>query len=124
MLLVGACGGASGEPAATTSADERGFVEVVLDDHLFSPAVLTPRDERVVRARNLGDVEHSWTVLAEPVETELELASATILAEARVEVGQSATVDLGSLAPGRYQVVCVIPGHLGAGMVGELVVDG
>ena len=123
VVTAGSCGGDSSGSVSTTTAAEREVVEVVLDDYFFSPATLSPGAVTAVRAQNLGGLEHSWSVLEEPIETELELPSATVLAEARVEVGQSATVDIRDLSPGRYQVVCVIPGHISAGMVGELIVD-
>jgi uncharacterized cupredoxin-like copper-binding protein len=36
--------------------------------------------------------------------------------------GESATLDLRGIEPGRYQVVCDLTGHEEAGMVTELVV--
>jgi len=67
-------------------------------------------------------VAHTWTVLSDPVESETDLVAATVLVAGRADVGQSALVDISSLKPGRYQVVCAIPGHFSAGMVGELVI--
>ncbi len=122
-LAVAGCGGDSDGAATTTTTSELEVVEVVLDDYRFTPATLSPGTVTVVSAKNLGGLEHSWSVLEEPIESELDLGSATVLAEARVGVGQSATVDIGGLSPGRYQVVCVIAGHMSAGMVGELVID-
>ena len=107
--------------ATAPSADET-VVEVVLEDYRFSPVTLDVGDARQVVVKNLGGLEHTWSVLAAPIETEAELVDAEVLVEARVKVGQSATVDIGSLAPGRYQVVCTIAGHISQGMVGELVV--
>lgn len=123
-LAAASCGGDSSGSVSTTTAPEREVVAVVLDEYVFSPATVSPGVVTAVRAQNLGGLEHSWSVLEKPIETELELPSATVLAEVRLEVGQSATVDIGDLSPGRYQVVCVIPGHVSAGMVGELIVDG
>ena len=108
----------------TTTVVEQEGGKVVLDDYRFVPAVLSPGSVTAIRAQNHGGLEHTWSVLEQPIEAEPELGSAAVLAEARVEVGQSAIVDIGGLEPGRYQVVCVIPGHVSAGMVGELVIDG
>lgn len=121
-LVAIACSGGSDGPAPTTVAPAN-TAEVVLDDYRFAPTVLAAGDAEIVRVKNLGGLEHSWSVLAEPIESEFELAEATVLAEARVQVGQSADVDISRLEPGRYEVVCVIPGHISAGMVGELVID-
>ena len=121
-LVAVACSDGSDGSTPTTAAPAT-TAEVVLDEYRFAPTVLAAGDAEIVRATNLGGLEHSWSVLAEPIESEFELAEATVLGEARVQVGQSADVDISGLEPGRYQVVCVIPGHISAGMVGELVID-
>lgn len=125
VLAVIGCSSDSSDTDAsgdTTAPADEAVVEVVLEDYRFSPVTLDVGAARQVRVKNLGGLEHSWSVLAAPIETEAELVDAVVLVEARVGVGQSVTVDIGSLAPGRYQVVCTIAGHISAGMVGELVV--
>ena len=40
-----------------------------------------------------------------------------------IQPGQTATMDLGVLAAGTYDMVCTIAGHAAAGMTGTLVVE-
>lgn len=124
-LVLCACS-TSSETTTTTVASEAAAPAVVVGalEYRFVPEILSIDLPAVVELRNDGGLEHSWTVLAEPVNEETEIGSATVLAEARVDVGQSASVDISDLEPGTYQVVCAIPSHFSLGMVGELRVRG
>jgi uncharacterized cupredoxin-like copper-binding protein len=99
-------------------------ITVVAEDNRFIPATITVDSATTVELRNDGGVIHTWTVLAEPIEAEADLGQATTLAEGRVNPGQSVRIDITTIGPGTYQVVCAIPGHISAGMVGELTVTG
>jgi manganese oxidase len=59
---------------------------------------------------NAGSAAHNLTV------------SDTDLATADLGAGESETLDLSSLEPGEYEVMCSIPGHGDAGMNGTLTV--
>jgi len=97
---------------------------IVSEEYRFVPATLSTRGQSNVRLDNVGALTHTWTVMARPIDEEVELTADIVLAEAEAEPGQSSTFDLDALEPGTYQVVCAIPGHFSAGMVGELVVGG
>ncbi len=99
-------------------------MEVVAVEYRFIPATLTLGGADVVEFRNEGRLAHTWTVPAEPIDAESQLGSAEVPAVAQADVGQSATVEVLSIPPGTYQVVCAIAGHYSAGMVGQLVVPG
>lgn len=123
LSLLSSCSGAGdADPAVSTTSSAPNAVEVVANEYTFLPAVLTLESGSSVLLRNEGGLAHTWTLLAEPVESEEELAAAPVLAEGQVEVGQTALIDLVSTPPGRYQVVCAIPGHFSAGMKGEVVI--
>ena len=121
-LVVTACGGGSAPSSTSPSVQEDALITVVAEDNRFIPATITVDSGTTIELRNDGAVVHTWTVLAEPIEEEADLGQATTLAEGRVDAGQSVRIDLSALGPGTYQVVCVIPGHISAGMVGELIV--
>ena len=122
LSLLVSCSGTSADTTVSTTSSAPSAVEVVANEYTFAPAVLTLGGVRTVLLRNEGALAHTWTVLAEPVESEGDIAAAPVLAEGRVEVGQTALIDLANTTPGRYQVVCAIPGHFSAGMEGELVI--
>lgn len=88
------------------------------------PAVLSIVESQSVQVRNQGRLAHTWTVVAVPVTAEIDIAGSSVLAEGRVEVGQSVSVDISGLLPGSYQVVCAIPGHFTLGMAGQLEISG
>jgi manganese oxidase len=46
----------------------------------------------------------------------------TDLQTALLQPGESATLDVSSLEPGTYTIICTVPGHEAAGMTAELVV--
>jgi plastocyanin len=117
--------GCADDPEATPVAvvdDGPAPVVVLADEHQFVPATLSTRGPTSVRLDNIGALAHNWTILERPIEAEGELSSDIVLASAEAEPGQSAVVDLDGLAPGSYQIICAIPGHFSAGMVGELVI--
>lgn len=121
LMLAASCGESTGP---TTTSPGPGASEHVVEvtEYSYSPATLSLSKPGPVELRNVGGLAHTWTVLASPVQSESELSEAEILVEARTEVGQSMTADLSSLSAGTYQVVCAIPGHLSAGMEGELII--
>ncbi len=123
VLLFAACAGGSPASTSISEVQDEPRVEVLADEYRFIPITVSVDSEATVTLRNQGGLAHTWTVLSEPIDSEAALGDATKLAEGRVEVGQTADIDLTPLAAGRYQVVCAIPGHFSQGMVGELVVS-
>jgi plastocyanin len=122
-IVAGACAGSANTATTTprSSGDPAGVV-VDLDEYRFVPSTLSVGADVSVDVRNLGGLEHTWSVLADPIDGERELVGSTKLLEVRLEVGQSASIELDVLPAGVYQLVCAIPGHFSAGMIGELVV--
>lgn len=117
-LVLTACGSASDK--ASTS------LTVTLTDFEFTPMDATvPAGETItLKLVNNGAVTHEWALLSEPVEAPFgDDDEGKILFEAEVEAGQTNTVTFTApAAAGEYEVVCAIPGHMEAGMVGKLLV--
>jgi manganese oxidase len=115
-LVLSARGGgtataAPGTPAAAGS-DAPGSVAVTTSEFAFSPASLTVAAGGTIAVANEGAAEH-----------DLEIVGAG-LATPSLFAGDAATLELGDLAPGTYDIRCTIPGHDSAGMVGQLTVVG
>lgn len=122
VALLSGCNRPSGQTPSATVDDAAEPVIIVAEEHRFSPATVSMRELTNVRLDNVGALAHTWTVMARPIDEELELVPALVLAEAEAEPGHTTTVDLSALNPGTYQVVCAIPGHFSAGMIGALVI--
>lgn len=97
-------------PAADTSAPT---LEVGMHDLYFEPADFSiPPDTNVnIKAVNYGALPHNWAVegqsgLATPID----------------DGGTEHTITV-NLPAGTYNVLCEVPGHAQAGMVGVLTVD-
>ena len=117
-IALSACGNAAAQ--ATTN------LTVTMTDFEFNPTSSTvPAGETItLKLINNGAVAHEWALLSSPVEIPFDDEDeAKILFEAEVEAGESATVTFTApAAAGEYEVVCAIPGHLEAGMIGKLIV--
>jgi uncharacterized cupredoxin-like copper-binding protein len=87
-------------------------IEVGMTEFRFAPATIEVSRGRVkFKMKNTGVVEHNFVI------PELGLRSPNIGA------GQGEELEWYIRAqPGRYRIVCDIPGHTEAGMVGTLVV--
>ena len=86
---------------------------VGLSEFTIDPASLEVAKGGVLHVQNDGTVAHNLSV----VDTDLKTAD--------LSAGQAEELDVSSLSPGSYQVVCLIPGHADAGMQADLkVVDG
>jgi FtsP/CotA-like multicopper oxidase with cupredoxin domain len=85
---------------------------VSLTDFRINPASLTASADGLLKVANDGAVVHNLTVRGED------------LATPDLQGGESATLDVGGLDAGSYEVFCSIPGHEAAGMKGALVVGG
>jgi manganese oxidase len=85
-------------------------VAVTLSEFAIAPADITASGTLTVT--NDGSMAHDLTV----VDTGLTTGS--------MNPGQTMSLDVSSLAPGTYEVICSISGHKEAGMVGTLTVGG
>ncbi len=125
-LVSAACGDDDDSGSDTTSAGgstsiTAGAFEFAFDPDSWSVAADTPI---TVAFSNTGAVEHNLTVLSETISAEGDYNEGIALFILGSAGGESASGSLSGLAPGTYQVICSIPGHFSAGMVGELVVQG
>jgi uncharacterized cupredoxin-like copper-binding protein len=120
-MLLTACGGGSGSGSSGSS------INTTMTEFKFDPAAWTVTAGQSVSLKltNSGSVEHSWVLLSKPVtgNTFTDADKANILFSKTVPAGQTATVTFTAPATaGDYQVVCDVPGHLEAGMMGKLTV--
>ena len=92
--------GSAATPAAT----------IDLSEFALTPAAVTVPAGGTLEVTNGGSVAHNLAV------------GGTDIATADLAAGASETLDLSSLAPGDYEVICSIPGHADAGMSGTLTV--
>jgi manganese oxidase len=87
-----------------------GSATVELSEFALAPAALTVPAGGSLEVTNGGSAAHNLTV------------SGTDIASSDLAAGESETLDLSSLEPGEYEVICAIPGHADAGMRGTLTV--
>ena len=88
------------------------FEVQMLQTFRFEPANLTvPADTDVtVNATTVGALQHNWAIKEPHFATEI------------VGDGQSSSVTF-NLPAGTYEVLCEVPGHAQAGMIGQLTVQ-
>jgi FtsP/CotA-like multicopper oxidase with cupredoxin domain/plastocyanin len=83
---------------------------IELNEFALTPAALTVPAGGAVDVTNTGSVAHNLAV------------SGTDIATADLAAGESETLDLSSLDPGEYEIICTVPGHADSGMTGTLTV--
>ncbi len=118
-MLLAACGG--GGASGGTS------IKAVLTDFKFEPAdwSVPAGKEVTLDLTNNGSVEHSWALMSKPISgpSFTDADKANVLFSKSIQAGASEKATFTAPAtPGDYQVVCDIPGHFEAGMVGKLTV--
>jgi uncharacterized cupredoxin-like copper-binding protein len=118
-MLLAACGGTA-SPATE--------LDVTLTDFQFAPSSFTvPAGKEItLNARNSGAVIHNFIIMnlseaAGPEFDERDLPNVYWKLEIPAG-GNASAVFTAPEQPGEYQIVCNIPGHLQAGMVGTLTV--
>jgi manganese oxidase len=87
---------------------QSGPVAVSLTEFAISPSAITA--DSSLSVTNDGAMAHNLVIVGTGVETPM------------LNPGQSASLDVSSLAPGTYEVICSVGGHKEAGMVGTLTV--
>ncbi|HEY5155590.1 MAG TPA: cupredoxin domain-containing protein [Acidimicrobiales bacterium] len=86
-------------------------LEVKLSEFAIAPAALTATGGSVkIDVTNTGTMNHDLQVT--------QLAKKT----RSLAPGESATLDLGTVKPGTYDVICTVPGHADSGMKATLTV--
>lgn len=123
-VLLSACAGGSAQATkVTVTMKEFGFEPNVINVSAGTPVELTLINE--------GAVEHDFVIEVIPVKdvstegmdmdhmsgdhAEYDLHSATA-------AGATSTLSFTVTEPGTYKIICSVPGHLDAGMTGELIV--
>ena len=105
-------------------------IDVTMDEFSFTPTEFTvPAGQEItVNASNEGAVIHEFAVMnfgATVGEDFGDEDGVNIFWAVKVEPGGSITQTFTApTQPGEYQIVCGIPGHYMAGMIGKLIVVG
>ena len=110
-FAAGACG--DGPDRGATGLQSDGTYVIVGTEFAFTPAELTipVGEEAVIVFKNLGTVDHN-------LESEgLGMSTGTI------RIGGKRTVTFTPLSTGEFELVCSIPGHPEAGMIGNILVQ-
>ena len=94
--------------ALASSEIPAGAVAVSLSEFSITPKTVEAEEGAVLRVTNTGAVPHTLAVDGKDLETPV------------LDPGRSAGLDVSGLGQGTYDLVCTVPGHKGAGMVGKL----
>jgi uncharacterized cupredoxin-like copper-binding protein len=93
-----------------TSPTEEQTVAVELGDLFIKPRTIeVGAGDVTFEVKNSGASEHNFAVE--------DLGATEMIAS-----GKSATLEISGLEPGKYEVICQVPGHAEGGMTGTLVV--
>lgn len=103
-LVLGGCGG--DEPAEVAPGT------VVMTDYAFNPRDVEASRGEVLTVLNDGGIAHNLTV---------ERGSVRVAGTSSFLKGDRERLRI-DLAPGRYRIICTVPGHEGLGMTGTLTV--
>lgn len=104
-LVMG--GGDGGDGAGGGGADT---VVIELSEFALTPSSVTVPAGGALEVTNVGSATHNLSI------------SGTDLATTDLAGGSSEILDLSSLDPGDYEIICTIPGHADSGMTGTLTV--
>jgi plastocyanin len=134
-LAAAACGGGDDEASTneaateTTATDTTGTAEtgdgaaggtttVGMDEFLFDPKDVTVDQGATITVENNGNVAHNLTVEQgpDPKEKSRKLAGTSSFLG-----GKSEDLEV-DLEPGKYAMVCTVPGHREQGMTGTFTV--
>jgi plastocyanin len=113
-LLAAGCGGESGDDGAPGAAAST----ITMTDYAYDPSEVTVRRGQTIRVVNDGGIAHNLKVEKGP-DGRRETTELTGTDTFLPEDSQQLEIDL---PPGRYAMVCTVPGHRELGMVGKLAV--
>ncbi len=121
-MVISACSGSGGGGGSKTST-----IDVTMADIKFDPSTWTVNagSQVTVNIKNTGTVEHTWTVMKTPISGSYTAANQSDIYynSDKIPAGTTKTVTFTAPSqPGNYQVICTVPGHFEAGMVGQLTV--
>ncbi|MDP6491946.1 MAG: plastocyanin/azurin family copper-binding protein [Acidimicrobiales bacterium] len=129
-LLTTACGGGGGDGTSTSPVGSGSSLSIKGTEFLFEPGDFSIKagQEFTVTLDNDGVVEHSFSILkagnvisaVDEYSEDLEIPGTAINL---VGPDESGSVTFTIADAGRYQFICALPGHLEAGMKGNLTVS-
>ena len=107
-MTLAACGG-GGTPAPTPTPLE---IKIDSTEFRFDPNTITVKVGQPVRVlvTNTGALEHTFTI------EDLDVDEPT-------PIGKTVTVEFTPTKSGTFELICTVPGHKEAGMVGTVVVN-
>ena len=117
-LLLASCGNSSSSPSDK--------IDVTMIDFQFQPKTFTvPAGQEIsLNASNSGGVVHSFVIMQKDKSVGTEYNDEdkpNVYWEMEIQPGGSTeTSFIAPSEPGEYELVCHIPGHFQAGMVGKL----
>ncbi len=118
-MLLASCGRA---PAPTTEID------LTLTDFQFSPnSFMVPAGQEItIKSKNSGAVTHNFTIMNVGKTAGSEFGDEDLPnIYWKLEIppgGDSSTTFTAPDQPGVYEIICSIPGHIQAGMLGKMTV--
>ena len=107
VVYVASSGG--GDTTQTTTPFDGSTLKVILGDYLIAGDLTAPAGNVRLEAVNQGGIIHNVGVRRGPISGDMK-------------PGGAFTIELGSLAPGTYQLYCDIVDHVEQGMVADLVI--
>ncbi len=120
VLFLVSCGGKASGPSTK--------IDVTMTDFQFQPNAFTvPAGQEItLSAKNNGGVVHSFVIMNKGQSAGTEFTDAdqpNVYWQVEIQPGGSTdTTFTAPPDPGEYEIVCHVPGHLQAGMVGKLTV--
>ena len=119
-LVLASCGGNSSEPSTK--------IDITMTDFQFQPKAFTvPAGQEItLNAKNDGGVVHSFVIMNKGQRAGTEFTDEdqpNVYWQVEIQLGGSTdTTFIAPPDPGEYELVCHVPGHLQAGMIGKLTV--
>jgi uncharacterized cupredoxin-like copper-binding protein len=120
-LALAACGGSG----SGSSGGGNTSISSTMTDFKFEPTSWSvPAGKTItLKLTNSGAVEHTWVLMKSPVTPPAPQGGSDVIFQAKVQPGQTQSFTFTApSAPGDYEVICDVPGHLEAGMAGKLTV--
>ncbi len=102
-------------------------MDVTMNEFRYDPPTWMVFAEQpvTIHLQNSGTMPHTWTVMKSPISSpDTPINPSDILFDSgQIDAGATKTVTFTApSAPGDYQVISTEPGHMEAGMVGQLTV--
>jgi uncharacterized cupredoxin-like copper-binding protein len=123
LTLAPGCGGGDNKTATTPTqttapAQATETTSVTTDEYMFTPSDVTVKKGDTITVKNGGKIVHNLTVEKgpDPKKKSEKLAGTPTFAPGGTEKLKV------SLSPGKYVMVCTVPGHRELGMTGTFTV--